>query len=223
MPIRINLLEEEQKQKLARKRDPMMLAIRLGGLAVVAVLVYSLILYAREKSLKEQLTALKNDWSLQEVKFAKVDGEIKNLQQTFVKTELLKTCIHNRFLWAPQLELYKDVIPNTVQITRLVGHREIVTPAPPTSSKAPPVFPMEVVHVTLEGVADGPRPELAVQNFLTKLKSDQKLSAYVEEVKLVSLNRGGSTGKGENESGIDQANARFVIEIQYKQRPIKQA
>lgn len=223
MPIRINLLEEEQKRKLARKRDPMKLAIRLAVLAVAAVLVYSVILYTREKNLKEQLTALRNNWSLQEVKFAKVDEEIKNLQKTFVKAEILKSYMRNRFLWAPQLELFKDVIPNSVQITRLAGHREIVTPAPPANAKAPAVFPMEVVRVTLEGVAEGPRPELTVQKFLTKLKSDERLSAYMGEVKLVSLNRGGPTGKGENESGTEQVNARFVIEIQYKQRPIKQA
>src|SRR5690349_1919109 len=163
MPIRINLLEEEQKRKLARKRDPIMLAVRLAALAIVAILVYSLILYTREKSLKEQLTALRNDWSLQEKKFTKVDEEIKNLKKTFAKTELLKSYVRNRFLWAPQLELYKDVIPSSVQITRFVGHREVVTPAPPASSKAPPVFPMEAVRVTLEGVAEGARPELVVQ------------------------------------------------------------
>src|SRR5207247_81324 len=130
--------EEEQKQKLARKRDPVMLAVRLAALAVVAVLVYSLILYTREKSLKEQLTAVRNDWSLQEGKFAKADDEIKNLKKTVAKAEVLKSYVRNRFLWAPQLELYKDVIPGSVQITRFVGHREVVTPAPPASTKAPP-------------------------------------------------------------------------------------
>ena len=48
---------------------------------------------------------------------------------------------------------------------------------------------MEATKVTLEGIAEGNRPELIVQEFLTRLKSDEKLADYIEEVKLVSLAR----------------------------------
>lgn len=226
MPIRINLLEEEQKQKLARKRDPMMVASRLAVLCVLAVLVYSLILYTRQRSMKEQLDALRSEWSLREKKFAKVDSEIKDLKKTAAKADTLKSYVNNRFLWAPQLEMYKDVIPGTVQITRLVGHREVVTPAPSANPKAPASVPTEMVRVTLEGIAEGSRPELVVQDFLTRLKSDEKLSRFVDDVRLVSLNKGGGVmpGRVDGDSSVsEKINARFVIEVQYKQRPARQA
>src|ERR1051325_8120796 len=135
MPIRINLLEEEQKAKLARKRDPVMLTVRLGVLGVSAVLVFSLVLYARERVMKEQFQALQSDWKQREGKFAKTETEIKTLQKFIAKSDFMRGQIRNRFLWAPQLELYKDVIPTSVQITRFVGRREVTNPAPPAGSK----------------------------------------------------------------------------------------
>ncbi len=224
MPIRINLLEEEQKQKLARKRDPVMMAVRLGVMAVFAVLVYSLILYPRERSLKEQLTALHSEWSLCEKKFQHTDEKIKDLKKVAARTELMRWQVKNRFLWAPQLELYKDIVPTNVQITRLVGRREVVTPAPSANSKAAPPSPTEMIKVTLEGVAEGRRPELVVQNFLTQIKSDRKLAEYVDEVKLISLNKGNvSAVHAEGDNAGDPSSAKFVIEILYKQKAIGQA
>ena len=49
-----------------------------------------------------------------------------------------------------------------------------------------------------------------------------RLAEYVDEVKLVSLTKGNpSQGKLDPEAISDGSMARFVIEIQYKQRPIK--
>src|SRR5690349_11139572 len=98
MAIRINLLEEEQKQKLARKHDPIMLAIRLGVLVVLAALVYSVILYTRQKNLREQLTSLKTEWGVREPKVAIVESEIKALKKMSAKADLLRTQVKNRFL-----------------------------------------------------------------------------------------------------------------------------
>jgi len=222
MPIRINLLEEEQKQKLARKHDPLMLAVRLGVLAVVSVLVYSLILYTKQKSLREQLTALKNEWAGREPKVMKVENEIKILTRTSAKTDLLHVQAKNRFLWAPQLELFKDVVPGSIQLTRFAGRREITTPPPIAGSKGPPPGPAEIVKVTLEGIAEGGRPELVVHDFLNKLKANERLAQYVDDIKLVSMSKG-SIGPANPESNFDVTSARFVIEILYKQRPVTRA
>jgi hypothetical protein len=220
MPIRINLLEEEQKAKLARKRDPVMLAVRLSVLGVVTVLVFSVVLYTRVGAMNEQVTALKNEWKQRETKFGQTEKDIKNLQKRVAKSDLLRAQVKNRFLWAPQLELYKDIIPTTVQITRFLGKREITTPAP--AAKGGPTSPVEVVRVTLEGTAEGGRPELVVHDFLTQLKASPKLTENVEEIKLVSLTKGTpARGRADEDSPSEPVSARFVIDIQYKQRPLK--
>jgi len=221
MPIRINLLEEEQKAKLARKRDPVMLTVRLGVLAVALALVGSVILYARERAMKAQLAGLRAEWEQRQAGSVATENEIKLLQQSIAKVGIVRTQVQNRFLWAPQLELYKDVIPSTIQITRFVGHREVSTASAAPGSKGP-ASPREQVKVTLEGVAEGGRPELVVHDFLTQLKANRRLTDQVEEIRLVSLTKGGLVRSVESIGGTgEQTNARFVIEIQYKQRPIQ--
>lgn len=225
MPIRINLLEEEQKAKLARKRDPIMLTVRLSLLGLLVIFSLSVILYARERALNAQLAGLRTEWTQREPKSQKTEADIKALQKLVAKTDVVRNQVQNRFLWAPQLELYKDVIPSTVQVTRFVGHREVNTPAPPApGTKGPAPTPTESVRVTLEGIAEGGRPELVVDDFLMQLKSSKRLTSQVEEIKLVSLNKGnGMMNKVASDSTPEQPSARFVIEIKYKQRPIKQA
>jgi hypothetical protein len=225
MPIRINLLEAEQKAKLARQRDPIMLTVRLSVLGVLLVVCVSVILFAYELALKAQLAGMESDWKPREPKIKTNEQDIVTLLKLVAKSDLVKAQVENRFLWGPQLELYKDVIPGTVQITRFVGRRLLETPAPAPGAKGPAPGPVEVVKVTLEGMAEGGRPELVVYEFLTQLKSSHRLAAQVEEIKLVSLTKGGAMAARTPEGGVapEPNNARFVIEIQYKGRPLNRA
>jgi hypothetical protein len=222
MPIRINLLEEEQKAKLARKRDPVMLAVRCSVLALVLIFAVSAILYSKERSLRAHLTGLKGEWERRQPKFVVTESDIKSFQKLVAKTELLRSQAESRFLWAPQLEMFKDAIPSTVQITRFVGHREVSIPAPVAGSKAPAPTPVEIVKVTLEGIVEGGRPELVVNDFLNQLKSNRRLADQVSEIKLMSLNRPQMTSRRtDQEAPSETAAARFVIEIQYRDKQIK--
>src|SRR5437867_4261697 len=111
MPIRINLLEEEQKAKLARKRDPVMLAVRCGILGLILLLVFSAVLYSKERTLQAELLGLKGEWERRQTKFSVTESSIKSFERLVAKSELFRSQAEKRFLWAPQLELYKDIIP----------------------------------------------------------------------------------------------------------------
>jgi hypothetical protein len=224
MPIRINLLEEEQKAKLARKRDPVMFSVRCGLLGLGLLLAFSAVLYSKEQSLRARVTGLKEEWDRRQPRFTATEMNIKTYQKLVAKSELVRSQAETRFLWAPELELYKDIIPSSVQITRFVGHRDVHTPAPVAGSKAPPPSPNESVKVTLEGLVEGNRPELVVHDFLTQLKKSQRLTEHVAEIKLVSLNRPQSLlRRADSDAPVEATTARFVIEIQYKEKPLKQA
>lgn len=230
MPIRINLLEEEQKAKLARQRDPVMLTTRFSALGVCLVLAVSVILFTRERALKEQFVTLQTEWRQRQPQSQKIYEQIHVFEKLVAKTDVVRTQLENRFLWAPQLELYKDVIPSTVQITRYVGRREVTTPAPPApGTNGPAPKPTQTVKVTMEGIVEGSRPELIVNDFLMILKSNPRLAEQVAEIRLVSLTKGSGplartdAAKAEPGTAPEQTTARFVIEVQYKQKPIKRA
>lgn len=226
MPIRINLLAEEQKQKLARQRDPMKLALRLAILWVLLLGVASLMLYARQQSMKAQLAALTQEWEQRDKSFIKITREIEEFKAISDRADLIRLKIKSRFLWAPQLDLYKEIVPGNIQLTRMVCKRDVATPAPSVGgTKAPPPQPTEMVKVVLEGTAEGERPELVVHEFLTTLKHNEQLVSWIEEIKLASLTRDTLPIAAEQEGVNPNENAlkaRFVIEVHYKQNPVKQ-
>lgn len=226
MPIRINLLEEEQKQKLARQRDPVKLAFRMAILWVLLLGVASILLYARQQSMKAQLASLTLDWEQRDKSFVKMTREIEEFKEISDRADLIRLKMKSRFLWAPQLALYKEIVPGNIQLTRMVCKRDVATPAPSVGgTKAPPPQPTEMIKVVLEGMAEGERPELAVHEFLTTLKQNEQLVSWVEEIKLASLTRDTLPIAAEQE-GVNpdehSLKARFVIEVHYKQNAVKQ-
>lgn len=223
-PITLNLLVEEQLAHEASTRDPLRLAI-LAGVSLLAVAValggWTQAL-ARRKQI--QAAALQQKWAVVEAAQAQAGAGFAAVKMF---AEDILAVNQSRVLYAPELALIKDLIPETVQLTALkfTTAREIQAPeelpAPsknddePVKLRRPAVKTTERVILQLDGKAVGARPEMLVDNFIKSLGESAAFRAKVERVELRSIVRNPVTVEG----AMPVENiATFVIECQYKER-----
>ncbi len=133
---------------------------------------------------------------------------------------------HMRPLYARQLALIKDLVPDSVQLARMDFKItvEAIDPNPTSQGAggddAVPVqpkhraAPKNSAHLTLqlEGKAVSRRPEIEVDNFLDKLRTDVNMKERIQQVQLRSIVRSSSS----NPDDTSLPSAVFVIECQYK-------
>jgi Tfp pilus assembly protein PilN len=139
MPLRLNLLHEQQAARAQRKRDPLKLGLyALGGVASLFV-AYYLLRLGTSASLNSQLAAKKTEYAKKyEAPLKNVDAREKELTRTTAAANALTARVEGRFYWAPLLDVLARTVPREVQIVGLNGNDD----------------PKEKnVNFTLEGIA----------------------------------------------------------------------
>lgn len=132
MPIRINLLAEQQAAEEARRKDPIKRAIMAGSVAVVLMLVWVLVLHMQLKGKRLELGNIDAD-------FRKVDEKaktVKNIQaqagdieRRIVSLERYST---NRVLWANMLDALQKVRIEEIRYKSISSNQRYPTNAPTT-------------------------------------------------------------------------------------------
>jgi len=104
MPIRINLLAEQQATEEARRKDPVKRGIILGSSVAVVFLVWALMVHL-------QLKAKTLEYNNLQESFARVEEKAKGVRLTIAQTGQLETKVAslerystNRVLWASMLD-----------------------------------------------------------------------------------------------------------------------
>ena len=134
---------------------------------------------------------------------------------------------HMRPLYARQLALIKDLVPDSIQLARM-DFKMVVeahdpgaqgqsaggddgTPEQPKHRAAP----KNTAHLLLqlEGKAVSRRPEIEVDGFLDKLRTDANMKERIKQVQLRSISR--SISGGSDDKALPSAV--FVIDCQYKE------
>jgi len=226
--ITLNLLAEEHQAEQAAARDPIKGAVAIGILLVllaVGVGTYFSIQVGRTAATIDGLQQL---WDkISAGSGAGLSAETRASKS--VAQEILE--IHRaRPLFAPQLALVKNVIPETIQLTRFgftisseasaptpvaaepadeLGKKSkaVVAPAKAVVSRPRTV---ERVRMQLEGKATCSRPEMEVDEFLKALRVDPAVQEQIQQIQLLSIAR--------LPAGADALPAvAFVIECQYKE------
>jgi hypothetical protein len=121
MPIRINLLAEQQAADELRRRDPVKRATWVGGFLVAVLAVWSGYLQVRLMAATSEVNRYDSEWKKLESDFKKVSANMEAVAEAERKWAALQALATNRFLWANPLNALQFVMESVdeVQITSL--------------------------------------------------------------------------------------------------------
>jgi hypothetical protein len=157
MALHLNLLHEVQRQRRARKRDPLKLSIYGLVLVVAGFIGYYFLRAAGVNELTAKLAGIETEWQgLEPKKKAAEEREIE-LTGSINASESLVRYIEGRFYWAPILERIMEAVPREVQVTRFEASRAAGKP----------------VSLVVNGISSGTEPRRTAEDLRTAL--EQKL------------------------------------------------
>jgi hypothetical protein len=222
--IIINLLAEEQQAEQERARDPVKIAIAVGMSALTLVTAVSTTLWVLAVNYRAEAGKLQREW--QQLEAQQTKGESGSFLAVKGMADDLIELNRSRPLYAPQLALIQDLIPDSIQLTHLnlaatvEVQEQTGTPSDESGEGKPkrPSRPKTVEHMILclEGKAISTRPKLEATAFRQMLETNAAFRAYVNKVELRSISSGVITDDG----GVagEPSSAQFVIVCQYKER-----
>jgi hypothetical protein len=198
MPIRINLLAEDQAAEELRRQDPVKRALWIGGLIVALGLVWSSSLQMQIISEKGKLSELAVSLNSQTNGYQQVVASQKRLVDTEQKLGALQQLATNRFLWASVLNPLQQTAVNDVDLLQLKGEQTFVRTEEikPRTNEFKVVLPGKPATVTektaliLKARDLGPGPGDQIGRFKDAIANApyfQSLLGKTNEVKLTSL------------------------------------
>jgi len=121
MPIRINLLAEQQAAEELRRRDPVKRSLWMAGLIVSVMLVWSARLQIKLMAAQHELDGIEAEWKKLEPAYKKVTANFESAGEAERKWAALQSLATNRFLWGNALNALQYVIAGVdeVQVLRL--------------------------------------------------------------------------------------------------------
>jgi hypothetical protein len=121
MPIRINLLAEQQAAEDLRRRDPVKRAMWLAGLIAGVMVVWSGRLQIKLMAAQHELGTVESEWKKLEPAFKTVTANFEAVSEAERKWAALQSLATNRFLWGNALNALQYVLTGVddVQILRL--------------------------------------------------------------------------------------------------------
>jgi hypothetical protein len=184
MPIRINLLAEQQMAEELRRRNPVKLACWLGGFLVALVLLYSLSLKLKLIFTNYDVEAQEKQWRRLEtnnVQILTAQAKIRAIEQ---KLEALNKLSTNRFLWGSALNGLQFALVDKIQLTHLRASQTYiqipeVKPKPEEKIQAQPARAREVITLLLDGKDYGPPAGEQIELFKHSLVNGPFLNKYL--------------------------------------------
>lgn len=224
--ITLNLLAEEQLAELANARDPVKVAAAIGvSLLMISVLIGSaLYVVASQKKADANLLQARYD----ELVAAETAGATAQFKTTKSLADDVVAINRSRPLFAPQLALLKDLVPDSIQLARIGFSVSIESKdagggsdeasgadakGKDKSARTPKPKNVEHVSLQLDGRAVSGRPEIEVDNFLQTLRSNAAFTERVQRVQLRSIARASMSSDA---AAANVPAAQFVIECQYR-------
>ena len=119
MPIRINLLAEDQAAEEMRRRDPVKRAIWIGSGVVALVLCWSVFLQIKVSFATREQANYDAQWSRIEKDFKRVTENLQKTAEIEGKLAALHKLATNRFLMGTPLHSLQHSIIGNIQVTRL--------------------------------------------------------------------------------------------------------
>jgi len=223
--ICLNLLAEQQLAQQAHARDPLKTVTAICAALLTIVVGTGSVIYviAGQKRIEAALLRAHYE-SLSSTETSDSAAEFKSYKSF---ADDIVAINHMRPLYAGQLALIKDLVPDSIQLARMDFRMTVEASDPATASQsaggddgvpAQPkhhAAPKNSSHLLLqlEGKAVSRRPEIEVDNFLEKLRTDVNMKERIKQVQLRSIARSSSSSPDDT----SLPSAVFVIECQYKE------
>ncbi len=119
MPIRINLLAEQQEAEEARRRDPVKRGLWIGALVVTLTIIFSLSLQFRLNSARATLVADHARLESIEPEAKEVRADWQRITDIEKRSDNLRRYSTNRFYWAMALDALQHLKVDGVRIVAL--------------------------------------------------------------------------------------------------------
>src|SRR5512137_1235198 len=116
-PLILNLLAEEKLAEIKNARDPLKVAVAVT-ICVLTLSVGTGSLFGL-KAERKRMELIELQRKRNKVTAGTTVGDAEELKTTRVFCEEVMAINRNRALFAPQLALIKNIIPDTIQLTRI--------------------------------------------------------------------------------------------------------
>ena len=194
MPIRINLLAEDQAAEQMRRRDPVKRVVWGAGLLITLVLCWSAWLQIRVGYAAHEASEYEVRWTKLEKDFKRVTTNLQQTAEIERKLSALNRLATNRFLWGTPLNALQNVIVENVQVTRLKASQayvltEEIKPTEQDSKKTlgKPATSAEKITLVIEGKDFSNPPGSQVNQFKETLTGDPYFKVKLKRVDGVRL------------------------------------
>lgn len=163
MPIRINLLAEEQALEEQRRRDPVKRALLGAAGLVCCALLASAAVQANTMLERMNLSDLEKEWAAKEKSVKDVADQLKKTTEIEQKLASLHQLATNRFLWGPVLNALQFCQVPSVHVTKVRTEQKFVVteatkPKPDSKEKPKPATSTEQISILISA-ADTGNPE----------------------------------------------------------------
>ena len=129
MPIRLNLLAEEQHLAEMRRRDPVKRSAWLGGFFLFLMLLWWGMVLLHQHEAKSRLAAQEADFTRIEKAAKEVGDQIKKAGEIEKNIHALNRMGTNRVLWSGCLNALQTCTVENVQVTRIIVRQDYVQTA----------------------------------------------------------------------------------------------
>lgn len=197
MPIRINLLAEQQAADELRRKDPVKRSIWIAAVVLGVVLSWSASLQYKIITARNGAAALTKQWEEMEPAFNRVEDERKKISALRQKHSALDQYATNRFLWAGTLNALQQSLVDNVQLVRFkvdqaYSYVEGVAGRTNSAVTVPgrPGFAKERITVVLDAKDYSARVAEQVPKFKDTLASQPYFQGFLQKtngVRLTSL------------------------------------
>jgi hypothetical protein len=211
--ITLNLLVEEQRAHEARAHDPVKTCVAIGvGLLMITAVIGS-VAGVRASSRKAEASQLQRQHD--QLVASRQNGAATGFKALKSQMETIVVLNEGRVVFAPQLAMIKDVVPESIELTRLELkiNAELQQGGVDEKGRARANRNVERPSLKLEGRATSVRPELAVDMFINALGEKSELREMIDKVQLRSI---ASVPLREFEKETRGSAVSFVIEATYK-------
>lgn len=124
MPIRINLLAEQQAAVEARRRDPVKRSLWGGGLTIGLVVLWCVFKQISISGARSELATLADDLKQLQPSMLESSNTLQTLADVQGRLDSLEKHTTNRFLWANILNAFQQASNRNVRVVSIDGRSE---------------------------------------------------------------------------------------------------
>jgi hypothetical protein len=129
MPIRINLLAEQQAAEEARRKDPVKRAIWIGSILIFATIVWAMVEHMELKARRAELANLDTQFKKADEAGRRVRDRIAEASELEDRIRALDKYSTNRVLWASVLDAFQKASMEQIRFKNIDSNQRYVTNA----------------------------------------------------------------------------------------------